>query len=143
MKGDDLSILGSINKLYGNSDSKKRGKCPLTLKLAIKQRWWGDSYIGECFCCGRQGLHYEDADAGHIRAASKGGEWSPENNRLICRSCNGGMRTTNMKVYMKRNYPERFKKFFPEEVAKIEEKANNKKKKSKKRHLYIMGIRVD
>ena len=88
-------------------------KCPPTLKLAIKKRWWKDKYVGECFCCGRKNLHYEDADAGHIKAASKGGRWSPANNRLICRSCNGSMRNTNMKVYMRRNFPERYKRYFP------------------------------
>lgn len=94
----------------------KRKKCPPHLKSAIRRRWWNDQIEGECFCCGRK-LHYDDADVGHIKAASKGGEWAPDNCRLICRQCNGGMRTKNMKIYMRQHYPERYNKLFPKDTS--------------------------
>lgn len=94
-------------------NSSKRSKCPPHLRTSIRRRWWGDNSLkGQCFVCGRS-LHYDDADVGHIKASSKGGAWAPENCRLICRQCNSGMGSKNMKSYMKSHYPERYKKFFP------------------------------
>lgn len=122
-----------INPLDETSGGKSRKKCPPHLKTAIRNRWWGDKLNGNCFCCGRK-LHYDDADAGHIKATSKGGEWSPDNCRLICRQCNGGMRTQNMKTYMKNHYPERYKKYFPKD--KVEESGKKRKPRKKQNNQY-------
>jgi len=110
------------------STNSKRTKCPPHLKSAIRRRWWKDKINGTCFCCGRK-LHYDDADVGHIKAHAKGGNWSPDNCRLICRQCNGGMRTQNMKVYMKKYYPERYEKYFPKD-EKTKTSTKSKKKTS-------------
>lgn len=94
---------------------KKRTACPPHLKPSIRRMHWRDLNEGKCFSCGRI-LHYDDADVGHIQASSKGGEWSPDNCRLICRKCNSGMQTTNMKKYMKKYYPKEYAKHFKSDV---------------------------
>ena len=136
---NDFSIkpikLNSIS-IYG-SNSNKRDKQPAHLKTQTRQRWWGNSLFGECFCCGRSPLHYDDAEVGHIQAASKGGKWAPDNCRLLCRKCNSGMRATNMKVYMKRTYPERYEKFYPNEEKKtVDAKPKPIRKKSTGQKYY-------
>lgn len=106
--------MDQLNDITGKG-KKPRGKCPPHLKTKIRSRWWkGETLLGKCFCCGRS-LHYDDADVGHIQAASKGGSWSPENCRLICRTCNSGMRSINMKKYMRQTYPERYEKYYPKD----------------------------
>lgn len=122
------------------SKSKKTStKCPPHLKKAIRQRWWGDSLRGSCFCCGRKDLHYDDADAGHIKANSKGGKWSPNNARLVCRNCNTGMGNTNMKVYMRRYYPERYDKYFKDDKSRTSKKKTKTTKKIKSRSPFDFG----
>jgi 5-methylcytosine-specific restriction endonuclease McrA len=118
-----------------NRESGNRKKCPPHLKSQIRNRWWGDSLHGSCFCCGKK-IHYDDADPGHIKADSKGGKWSPENCRLICRTCNSGMRNMNMKTYMKRYYPERYEKYFPKGAK---EKKKIMKTRRKRRNTSIFG----
>ncbi|MBI2107225.1 HNH endonuclease [Candidatus Woesearchaeota archaeon] len=127
--------LKPIN-LY-NAKNNKRDKQPAHLKTKTRQRWWGDKLLGECFCCNRK-LHYDDADVGHIQAASKSGKWSPENCRLICRTCNSGMRNTNMKTYMKKYFPEKYSKKFPKD--KIKESKKPIKRKSSKPPEGLLNI---
>lgn len=124
-----------LDSIYGTV-SKKRDKQPAHLKTKTRQRWWGDNIIGDCFSCGRK-LHYDDADVGHIQAASKGGKWSPENCRLVCRTCNSGMRATNMKVYMKKTYPERYERFFPQEQNKKKTGVNKPKRRKSGEQTWI------
>ncbi|MBI2676182.1 MAG: HNH endonuclease [Candidatus Aenigmarchaeota archaeon] len=131
LTGDDFSL-----GLWSKKSTRK--KCPPHLKPAIRQRWWRDKLIGECFCCGRP-LHFDDSDAGHIKAASRGGDWSPENCRLICRTCNSGMRNTNMRTYMKRYHPERFQKYFPKE-RKSEKTKKTETKRRRNRKYYPFGL---
>jgi hypothetical protein len=116
--------------VWGKTKKKKSNeKCPPIMRNKTRKRWWGDKIIGECFCCGRKALHFEDAQVGRIKA---GGEYTPENSRLICGECNRGMGKTNMKIYMKRNYPERYQKHFPKETKTM--KKNRKKKIKTKEH---------
>tara|TARA_Y100000310_G_scaffold140319_2_gene139692 strand:+ start:4473 stop:4889 length:417 start_codon:yes stop_codon:yes gene_type:complete len=125
-----------------SGSSRKRKKCPPHLKIKIRQRWWGDKLIGECFCCGRKSLHYDDSEVGHIRADVMGGKWSPRNCRLICRTCNSGMGKTNMRTYMRETYPERYNKLFRKE--KITTKKTTKKKHNRKarRETGWFGMKV-
>jgi len=116
--------------IWGPISSKRvsRTKCPPHLKKAIRRMWWGDKLNGTCFCCGRR-LHYDDAEVGHIKAKASGGKWAPENCRLICRTCNSGMGKTNMKVYMRKYYPDRYKKFFGSDDTKKKTKKPTKTKR--------------
>ena len=137
-------ILGNeiTRDIYGNPLAKKnrRDKQPPHLKSATRQRWWGNKLLGECFCCGRK-LHYDDAEVGHIQAASKNGKWAPENCRLICKKpCNSGMGNTNMKVYMRRYYPERYAKLFPKEEKETIKKPRTKLKPSNRKDTWIYPL---
>jgi 5-methylcytosine-specific restriction endonuclease McrA len=65
------------------------------------------SDIGNCFCC--NGILNKNSvtwEAGHVQAASKGGNTELDNIKPVCADCNrgkGGMHTTNMYEYMIRN----------------------------------------
>ena len=122
----------NFNPYGSKSKSKKKEKCPPHLKPVIRNQWWGvDTLNGECFCCGRK-LHYDDAEVGHIQASSKGGKWAPENCRLICRKpCNAGMGNTNMKVYMKNTYHNRYEKFFGRDKMEKPKRAKSVSVKTK------------
>lgn len=115
---------------------KKPGKtsCPKTIRDQLRVKWWKGKYEGSCFCCGRK-ISYEHVEAGRIKA---GGKYSVPNTRLICKTCNRGMGKTNLKVYMKRNYPERYTKYFPKsEIKKI-----RKKKTMKNQFTYWSKIKL-
>jgi len=121
---------------------KAKDKCPPHLRKSIRQRWWGDKIKGRCFCCGRD-LHFDDAEVGRIKAGFHGGKYTPENCRLICRTCNSGMGKKNMKIYMKNYFPERYEKSWPKS-DKIDtmkkSKVRSKKKKSKRQETNIFGL---
>jgi hypothetical protein len=105
-------------KSSGHQTEGVKVRCPATMRNKIRKRWWGDKIVGSCFCCGRSSLHFEDAQVGRIKAGASGGKYTPDNCRLICGECNRGMSKTNMKVYMKRNFPERYKRLFPKTETK-------------------------
>lgn len=124
MVRDSLNIWHSLGKplegpkmvgLWGfekESKAKNNKKAPEHIKKKVWQNQWKSKATGECFCCGRKPLHFNDSEVGHVQAKSKGGTWAIENLRLICRMCNSGMRNTNMKLYMKKYYPDRYKVLF-------------------------------
>ncbi len=97
--------------LWGPSSNSKKS-CPKTIRDQLRVKWWKGKYEGPCFCCGRK-ISYEHIESGRIKA---GGKYSVPNTRLICKTCNRGMGKQNLKIYMKRNYPERYKKFFPKDI---------------------------
>ena len=119
--------------LPGTSSSKK--SCPKTIRDQLRVKWWKGKYEGNCFCCGRK-ISYEHVEAGRIKA---GGQYSVPNTRLICKTCNRGMGKQNLKIYMKRNYPERYMKYFP----KNNEKSGKKpaRRKSKPHNPFAVKIR--
>ncbi|MBI3033892.1 hypothetical protein HYY72_01930, partial [Candidatus Woesearchaeota archaeon] len=104
--------------------SKSKPSCPKTIRDQLRVKWWKGKYEGSCFCCGRK-LSYEHVEAGRIKA---GGKYTIPNTRLICKTCNRGMGKTNLKVYVKRNYPERYEKYFDEDVKKETKKKSPIKK---------------
>src|SRR3989344_5297714 len=91
---------------------KSKKSCPKTTRDQLRVKWWKGKYGGPCFCCGRK-ISYEHIEAGRIKA---GGAYTVPNTRLICKTCNRGMGRQNLKIYMKRNYPERYKKSFPKDT---------------------------
>ena len=97
----------SINP-YGQKSSSKVS-CPKTIRDQLRVKYWKGKYEGFCFCCGRK-ISWEYHEAGRIKA---GGKYSVPNTRLICKTCNRGMGKQNLKIYMKRNFPERYNKYFP------------------------------
>ena len=116
-------IFGNV---YGYSSKKKssKGSCPQTIRNQLRVKWWKGKYEGTCFCCGRK-ITYEHIEAGRIKA---GGKYSVPNTRLICKTCNRGMGKHNLKIYMKRNYLERYEKYFPKEEKTIKTKKTIKRK---------------
>ncbi len=120
-----------INIWRPASSSKK--SCPKTIRDQLRVKWWKGKYEGPCFCCGRK-ISYEHVEAGRIKA---GGKYSVPNTRLICKTCNRGMGKQNLKIYMKRNYPERYKKFFPKDI-----KTGKKPTKRKPRPYNPFEIRM-
>lgn len=87
------------------------------------------------FCCGRK-IDWEHKHAGRIQAGAYGGKYTIPNTRLICKTCNGGMGKQNLKVYMRREFPERYeKKFGKDKIEKSTTKSVSKKPKKRKRVL--------
>ena len=132
MQKDMSDLIAPVKfKQFGGGNSKSKKKCPSTTRDKIRKRWWGaNNYRGECFCCGEK-LNWSPAvHVGRIQAGTYGGAYTPENSRLVCAQCNLGMGKTNMKVYMRRNYPERYKKYFPKSIKDNKTKAKRKRRSS-------------
>ena len=110
----EMPLIGGEEKKPKKKSSSRPSKF---LKANLRKKYWGDKISGTCFCCGRS-LHYDDAEIGHIQARAKGGKWSLDNCRLICRTCNAGMGTMNMKTFMKKHFPKRYEKYFGSETKK-------------------------
>lgn len=125
---DHLNIWKATKNSFGGQmglgSTKTKTSCPKTIRDQLRVKWWKGKYEGSCFCCGRK-LSYEHVEAGRIKAGNK---YTVPNTRLICKTCNRGMGKTNLKVYMKRNYPERYKKYFTKDVKK----GGNKKPSTKR-----------
>lgn len=111
---------------YNPFDLRSHSKptCPKTIRDQLRVIYWKGKYEWPCFCCGRK-ISYEHVEAGRIKA---GGPYSVPNTRLICKTCNRGMGRTNLKVYMKRNFPERYVKFFGKDKPKIKKPVKRKKR---------------
>ncbi|MBI2653519.1 hypothetical protein HYX02_01780 [Candidatus Woesearchaeota archaeon] len=99
---------------WGGVSKPTKKPCPKTIRDQLRVKWWKGKYEGSCFCCGRR-ISYEHIECGRIKA---GGKYSVPNTRLICKTCNRGMGKQNLKIYMRRNYPERYEKYFPREAQK-------------------------
>ena len=97
-----------------------------TIRDQLRVKWWKGKYEGPCFCCGRK-ISYEHVECGRIKA---GGKYSVPNTRLICKTCNRGMGKTNLKIYMRRNFPERYKRYFPTVENRGTKKPRSKPPKS-------------
>ncbi len=100
--------------VFETNSKKSKKKCPATVKRRVRKRFWKDKFVGECFCCGDKPLRYDDVEGARIQA---GGPYTTENVRLTCKDCNRGMGKTNMKVYMHKHFPERYKKYFPKIIG--------------------------
>ena len=116
-----------ITEILVGSEKKKKS-CPKTIKDQLRHKYWKGKYEGPCFCCGKKIEYSENMETGRIKA---GGEYSVQNTRLICRTCNKGMGKQNLKVYMKRNYPKRYKTYFPVPESKDTKKSKIRKSKGK------------
>lgn len=83
---------------------KRKGTIPKPLKEAVWKKYIGaDSGEGKCYVC-KKTITFFDFDAGHNKAAAKGGKDTVENLRPICHSCNLAMGTTSIEVYKARHY---------------------------------------
>ncbi len=118
----EINILGS-GGMFGQQNKKL--SCPKTIRDQLRVKYWKGKYNGTCFCCGRP-LSYEHVEAGRIKA---GGKYTTPNTRLICKTCNRGMGKKNLKVYMKREFPDRYEKAFGKNIKKTKEKVVKKKTK--------------
>ena len=101
------NLFGSSDislSLFGNSSSRS---CPPKLKTRLRIKYWKDKYAGPCFCCGKPCNWNDPIHIGRIKA---GGKYTIKNARIICAKCNLRMRRSNMKTYMKQNYPKRYEK---------------------------------
>lgn len=129
----ERAIIGG--GVYG-SGSKSKKKCSSTMRNKVRKKYWGENkWKGECFCCGKLIQWGTECHAGRIKAGACGGEYTIPNTRLVCSECNDGMHKTNMKVYMKKNFPERYKaKFGEEEKQNQESMVIIGKKLKKKKH---------
>lgn len=121
---DPIKLYPSPSVWLGDGSPTKKS-CPKTIRDQLRVKWWKGNYEGPCFCCGRK-ISYENVEAGRIKA---GGQYTVPNTRLICRVCNRGMGKTNMKVYMKRNFPDRYEKHYPKEETKESKKKSRKRKR--------------
>ncbi|MEK6943521.1 MAG: hypothetical protein AABX00_05650 [Nanoarchaeota archaeon] len=119
-------IFGNTIKtdIFGNKPPRPTASCPKTIRDQLRVKWWKGNYGGTCFCCGRK-LSWEHHEAGRIKA---GGRYTVPNTRLICKTCNRGMGKQNLKIYMKRNFLDRYNKYFP----KTEKSKKSIRKKIKK-----------
>ncbi|MBI3036691.1 hypothetical protein HYY73_02960 [Candidatus Woesearchaeota archaeon] len=128
-----MSINFDIPNVWETPSNSKKS-CPKTIRDQLRVKWWKGKYEGPCFCCGRK-ISYEHVEAGRIKA---GGQYSVPDTRLICKICNRGMGKQNLKIYMKRNFPERYKKYF----SKGKEKPGKPSKPKPKSPYDPFGIRV-
>ena len=108
--GANLSKKDLVLNPYGFKKTSK-GSCPQTIRNQLRVIYWKGKYEGECFCCGRK-ISYEHVHAGRIQAGANSGKYTVPNTRLICKTCNLGMGKQNLKIYMRRNFPERYQKIF-------------------------------
>ena len=84
----------------------KRKAIPHAVRHHIWLRDYGNISEGVCVCCGLNKVIETTAEAGHIKAFSQGGADTPDNLRMICRSCNLDMGAENMDDYMREhNFP--------------------------------------
>lgn len=80
-------------------ESDKSTHINMNLRRLVWIRYNGlETGVALCFCCAET-CNVWDFECGHVEAESKGGPTSVENLRPICRSCNRGMSTINMRVY--------------------------------------------
>lgn len=132
-----ISSLGDLQ----NPSSTSKKSCPTSVFNQLRIKWWKGKWEGECFCCGRK-LDWEHKHAGRIQAGARGGKYTIPNTRLICKTCNGGMGKQNLKVYMRREFPERYEKYFGKDEIKKPVNSNlrkPKKPKSKPQSFNLFG----
>jgi len=82
---------------------------PKNVRTAVWKQWiGGDKGEAQCVCCGTQTINQGGGwHCGHVVAESNGGDSSIYNLRPICAPCNHGMKTTNMRDFMRRYFPAR------------------------------------
>jgi hypothetical protein len=78
----------------------KRRNLSTSLRNAVWNAAFGGPSVGDgpCWCCGRIVSH-QDFECGHVVAVAQGGTDSVDNLRVLCRSCNRGMGTTDMREF--------------------------------------------
>jgi len=63
---------------------------------------------GQCYCgCGRI-IGFDTYVIGHVKSKAYGGSDTLDNLRPICAQCNIDMHTTNMFIYIKKNFPNKY-----------------------------------
>jgi hypothetical protein len=106
----DLVRLNNINQEdketpHKNVDEEIKAK-KNKLNKQMRARCWV-KYVGEdvartkCLCCQEQMITTFSFECGHVEAHACGGSNDLSNLRPICRDCNNGMGTQNMKEYAK------------------------------------------
>jgi 5-methylcytosine-specific restriction endonuclease McrA len=93
-----------LKKVVVNDKDSKPNKNKLNKQM--RARCW-TKYVGEdlartrCICCQEQMITTFSFECGHVEAHACGGSNDLSNLRPICRDCNNGMGTQNMKKYAK------------------------------------------
>lgn len=127
----DRDIIDNIFGRGKGTSKHTKKSCPKTVRDQLRVRWWKGKYEGPCFVHGGK-ISYEHVECGRIKA---GGKYSVPNTRLICKTCNRGMGKQNLKIYMRRNYPERYNKYFPK-TEKPTKKSGTKRDPRKSTSLW-------
>src|SRR5438552_16861933 len=103
-------MSGSKRKTTNDEDNKiSKNKSVKLSESKVKDLSWktycpNHEDIGNCFCCNKTIRRSEtEVDFGHVQASSKGGEYTIENIRPLCRKCNLSMGNTHMFEYMTKN----------------------------------------
>lgn len=84
-----------------------------TVPKPVKNRLWDTTFgpeagQGNCYVCGVI-INSKSFEAGHVKAAAKGGLSTVENLRCICSDCNKSMGTHNLEVFKAIYFPNRVK----------------------------------
>jgi hypothetical protein len=82
-----------------STPATRRSSLPTSLRNAVWNAAFGPR-VGEgpCHCCGRTVTH-QDFECGHVVAAARGGGDVVGNLKVLCRSCNRGMGTQDMRDF--------------------------------------------
>ena len=82
--------------------SCRRKSCPKAVKEAVWRKYNGNKMNGKCYVC-KVPITFTNFEVGHNKPYSKGGKWTINNLRPICRSCNRSMGTMTIEAF-KRKY---------------------------------------
>ena len=81
---------------------KRRTACPKSVKETLWRKYFGDNINGKCYICDTS-ITLFNFEVGHNKPFSKGGKWTVNNLRPLCRSCNRSMGTMTAEKYKKKH----------------------------------------
>jgi 5-methylcytosine-specific restriction endonuclease McrA len=89
-----------VNNNVVKKEKKTKEKIPASVKNTLWSINFDNSIQGNCQCCKTEVISKNNFDCGHIISEKNGGKVHLDNLKLICRSCNSSMGTTNMNDFM-------------------------------------------
>ena len=86
--------------MQGIEKTSKFKKKRTPLNKALRYSVWNSTFgeriaFGPCCCCRRE-VTQQTFEVGHVVAVAKGGQDAFDNLRVVCRTCNASMGSTNM-----------------------------------------------
>ncbi len=124
---DNTKFDSTKLKWVSTKPSSGKKSCPKAVKETVWRKYNGNRMTGKCYVCGVS-ITFTNFEAGHNKPRSRGGEWTVENLRPICRSCNRSMGTKSIEVFKRIHF------------SKKTTKKTTKKKIAKRKPTSPLGI---